>query len=85
MLLTFLGCGFVLLRPDIPKYWIWMFWVSPLQYALTGMANNELLGKDYDIIVPELTGSEEVTLGRFVLENFGVNIGNKWRYASHAC
>lgn len=77
MLLTFLGCGFVLLRPAIPDYWIWMFWFSPLQYALTGMANNELLADSYDRIIPEVSPTEP--LGRLVLETYGVNIGNKWR------
>lgn len=82
MLLTMLGCGFLLLRPDIPNYWIWMFWLSPLQYALTGMANNELLADSYDKIIPEI--SPDVPLGRFVLETYGVNVGNEWRCAPHS-
>ena len=35
MLVFFIGSGFVLLRHQIPDYWIWMFWVSPLQVWLS--------------------------------------------------
>ena len=31
MNVTFTGTGFVLLQRQIPPYWIWMFWLSPLQ------------------------------------------------------
>lgn len=59
--------------------WIWMFWVSPLQYAITGLANNEFGGDSYD--VTEYRG--QITLGQPLgeeaLEVFGFNTGTKWR------
>ena len=77
MLLTFLGSGFLILRQQLPPWWKWLFWVSPLQYALTGLANNEFLGASYDRFV-SVDGVER----RFVdvvLAQFQFNIGGKWR------
>lgn len=80
MLMTFLGSGFLILRDQLPPWWKWLFWVSPLQYALTGLANNEFLGPSYDRIV-EVNG-EDLRFGDVVLDQYQFMKGNKWRYVS---
>jgi ABC-type multidrug transport system permease subunit len=77
MLLTMLGSGFVILRKQIPDWWSWMFWLSPLQHALTGLANNEFLGDSYAMQV--LVAGETIQFGEQVLRTYEFNIGNKWR------
>lgn len=77
MLLTFLGSGFLILRDQIPRGWKWMFWVSPLQYAFTGLANNEFLGSGYDRIVT--VGGEERRFGDVVMDEYQFLQGNKYR------
>ena len=83
MLLTMLGSGFLILRKQMPAGWSWMFWVSPLQYALTGLANNEFLGDSYDDSV--LVEGVERRFGEVVMQQYQFNIGNKWRCGSHQC
>lgn len=81
MLLTFLGSGFLILREQLPPWWKWLFWLSPLQYALTGLANNEFSGASYDALVP-VEGVER-RFGDVVLSQYQFNISNKWRCASY--
>lgn len=79
MLVTFTGSGFVLLRKQIRPWWIWMFWLSPLQYVVTGLANNEFLGdsyKDSGTLGPELAPRG---IGKLFMDTFQFNQGNKWR------
>lgn len=77
MLVTFMGTGFVLLRPQIPSYWIWVYWLSPLQYALTGLANNEYSGDSYNV---PFEGDPSMTVGEAFLDSYGVPTGNKFRW-----
>jgi ABC-2 type transporter len=79
MLTMFIGSGFVLLRKQIPGWWIWMFWISPLQYTFTGLANNEFSGKSYKDRgeLPESAAPDG--LGKYVLDEYQFNQGNKWR------
>jgi ABC-2 type transporter len=81
MLLTFIGTGFVLRKPDMPPWWGWMFWVSPLQYTLTGLANNEFLGDSYQTTTyEEAAALGGKPLSKAVFERFAIMEGNKWRY-----
>ena len=42
-ILVFFMCGgFLIGRPDIPKYWIWGYWISPITYAQQAISVNEL-------------------------------------------
>jgi hypothetical protein len=77
MLLTMLGSGFLLLQNQIPGWLNWLFWVSPLQYALTGLANNEYSGKSYDRLVPVEDGLRR--LGDVVMQQNQMNVANKYR------
>ncbi|XP_041005142.1 ABC transporter G family member 32 isoform X2 [Juglans microcarpa x Juglans regia] len=40
--------GFIISRDDIPKWWIWGFWISPLMYAQNAASDNEFLGHSWD-------------------------------------
>ncbi|KAB1209191.1 ABC transporter G family member 32 [Morella rubra] len=40
--------GFIISRDDIPKWWVWGFWISPLMYAQTAASDNEFLGHSWD-------------------------------------
>jgi hypothetical protein len=77
MLLTMLGSGFLLLQDQIPGWLNWLFWVSPLQYAFTGLANNEYSGKSYDRLVPVEDGLRR--LGDVVMQQYQMNIADKYR------
>ncbi|KAK4267406.1 hypothetical protein QN277_024192 [Acacia crassicarpa] len=42
LLLVFLLGGFILPRGNIPNWWIWGYWISPLSYSFNGLAVNEM-------------------------------------------
>jgi hypothetical protein len=83
MLMLFIGSGFVLLRKQIPDWWIWIFWMSPLQYTMTGLANNEFSGDSYQ--GPGDLPPEDAPdgLGKLVLDQYQFLQGAKWRCAFH--
>jgi hypothetical protein len=78
MAITMLGSGFLILQNQIPAWLNWVFWLSPLQYAMTGMANNEYSGGSYDRLVP--VENEMQRLGDVVLQQYQFNIADKYRY-----
>ncbi|KAK0598158.1 hypothetical protein LWI29_032143 [Acer saccharum] len=59
--------GFVLSREDIKKWWIWVYWCSPLMYGQNAIMVNEFLGHSWDKILPNSTE----TLGVAVLKSHG--------------
>jgi ABC-type multidrug transport system permease subunit len=77
MAITMLGSGFLILQNQIPAWLNWVFWFSPLQYAMTGMANNEYSGESYDRLVP--VGNEMQRLGDVVLQQYQFNVADKYR------
>nr|XP_024391802.1 ABC transporter G family member 36-like isoform X3 [Physcomitrium patens] len=44
ILIVFMCGGFLIRRPDIPDWWIWAYWISPMTYAEQAISVNELLG-----------------------------------------
>ena len=57
-----------------------------VQYAITGLANNEFSGKSYrdpGNIDPKYVPNGQ--LGTLVLENYQFNIGSKWRCVLAYC
>ncbi|XP_037466688.1 ABC transporter G family member 44 isoform X1 [Triticum dicoccoides] len=66
--------GFVLSHHDVKKWWIWGYWMSPLQYAMSAIAVNEFLGDKWQRV---LQGSNR-TLGIDVLKSRGFFTEAKW-------
>ncbi|XP_047340714.1 pleiotropic drug resistance protein 1-like [Impatiens glandulifera] len=60
--------GFVVSRVDIPSWWTWAYWLSPMMYGQNAIAVNEFLGKSWSKISP--ISSE--TLGIEVLKIRGI-------------
>ncbi|CAI5462083.1 unnamed protein product, partial [Closterium sp. Yama58-4] len=49
MVITFLlFTGFLLTKPNIPPWWIWMYYINPLQYGVTAICINEILSGSYN-------------------------------------
>ncbi|CAK8541757.1 unnamed protein product [Lathyrus sativus] len=42
LLLVFLLGGFILPKRDIPNWWVWGYWLSPLSYAFNALSVNEI-------------------------------------------
>lgn len=56
-ILVFFMCGgFLIGRPDIPGWWIWAYWLSPMTYAQQAISVNELTSKRWQHVSPSLPG-----------------------------
>lgn len=74
LLVLLVMSGFILSHPDVKKWWIWGYWASPLQYAMSAITVNEFLGDKWQKVVQ---GSNEI-LGVDVLKSRGFFTEAKW-------
>ncbi|KAK1608012.1 hypothetical protein QYE76_031685 [Lolium multiflorum] len=74
LLVLLVMSGFVLSHHDVKKWWIWGYWTSPLQYAMSAITVNEFLGQKWQKVV---SGSNEI-LGVDVLKSRGFFTEAKW-------
>ncbi|KAM0017401.1 putative ABC-type maltose transporter [Helianthus debilis subsp. tardiflorus] len=65
LLLIFVLGGFVLSRDDVKKWWLWGYWVSPMMYAMNGIAVNEFLGDRWKKPI------NDTTLGKTIITSRG--------------
>ncbi|KAL1298231.1 hypothetical protein HN51_042620 [Arachis hypogaea] len=66
LLILFLLGGFILPKRDIPNWWVWGYWISPLAYAFNAYSANEMLAPRWNH--PTSDGSP--TIGEAVLNTF---------------
>ncbi|KAK6153661.1 hypothetical protein DH2020_013300 [Rehmannia glutinosa] len=59
LLLVFLLGGFILPKGQIPDWWGWGYWVSPLTYAYNAIAVNEMLAPRWMNKLPQAIISKE--------------------------
>eukprot|EP00897_Mesotaenium_endlicherianum_P003901 jgi/Mesen1/3539/ME000198S02743 len=70
--------GFLISKNNIPAWWLWMYYVSPLQWSVTAIVANEFLSARYnqvcsDALVPSASycrGRQGVGIGRAYLESY---------------
>ncbi|KAM0897411.1 hypothetical protein ACQ4PT_022583 [Festuca glaucescens] len=68
--------GFILVREQVKKWWIWGYWISPLMYAQNAISVNEFLGHSWDKILDSTASNE--TLGVQILKSRGVFPEARW-------
>ncbi|VFQ72953.1 unnamed protein product [Cuscuta campestris] len=66
--------GFILARNDVKKWWIWMYWSSPLMYSQNAILVNEFKGHSWR---KNATSSSRI-LGDVVVESRGYFAEAKW-------
>eukprot|EP00253_Pinus_taeda_P001138 PITA_01138 len=69
LLIVFVLGGFVVSRENIPSWWIWAYWCSPMSYGQNAIAVNEFLASRWD---KPVSNSSNKTVGRAVLESRGL-------------
>ncbi|PIA42747.1 hypothetical protein AQUCO_02000299v1 [Aquilegia coerulea] len=75
LLILFLLGGFILPKGEIPKWWVWGYWVSPLTYGYNAIVVNEMLAPRW-MNKPASDGVRR--LGIAVLNNFDVYPESYW-------
>lgn len=67
-----LFCGFLIRYQNFPKFWIFMYWLSPLHYALEGLVVTQF-HKDTTVI--SLADGELTTAEKYIQSDF-----EEWSY-----
>ncbi|KAM2893130.1 hypothetical protein FF1_008519 [Malus domestica] len=60
--------GFLIPRPQIPIWWRWYYWASPVAWTLYGLVMSQMGDKNADIVLP---GYGTVPLKMFLKDAFG--------------
>ncbi|RVW28536.1 ABC transporter G family member 42 [Vitis vinifera] len=75
VLLVFLLGGFIVPYGEIPKWWIWGYWSSPLTYGFNALAVNELYAPRW---MNKRASDNSTRLGDSVLDAFDVFHDKNW-------
>jgi ABC-type multidrug transport system permease subunit len=85
-----LFAGFIITRPNIPKYWIWMYYLNLVHYPLEAVVVNEMEGNWFgcphgkgavEVYIPSANTTKEycpITTGEMMLESVDYKVGNKF-------
>ncbi|KAK9066079.1 hypothetical protein SSX86_015481 [Deinandra increscens subsp. villosa] len=85
LLLVFALGGFILVREDVKKWWLWGYWSSPLMYAMNGIVVNEFLGHQWKTVsITKLCPWANTTLGKSTIESGGFYAESYWYWISAA-
>ncbi|XP_057868467.2 ABC transporter G family member 39 [Cryptomeria japonica] len=79
LLTVFVLGGFVISRENVPSWWIWAYWCSPLSYGQNALAVNEFLAPRWN--KPSGTTLNE-TLGHAIIEARGLFAEAKFYWIS---
>ncbi|KAH9321630.1 hypothetical protein KI387_016269 [Taxus chinensis] len=69
LVVVFVLGGFVVSREDIPSWWIWAYWCSPVSYSQNALAVNEFLAPRWN---KRSSTTSNKTLGHAIIEARGL-------------
>ncbi|XP_023641554.1 ABC transporter G family member 29 [Capsella rubella] len=75
ILLLFMLGGFTVTRGDIPIWWRWAYWVSPMAYTYEALTVNEMLAPRW---MNQPSSDNSTTLGLAVLKIFDIFTDPNW-------
>ncbi|KAF2301149.1 hypothetical protein GH714_020446 [Hevea brasiliensis] len=81
LLLIFLLGGFIIPKGQIPNWWEWAYWISPLSYGYNAFAVNELYAPRW---MNRLASDNSTRLGRAMLESIDVFRDKNWYWIGAA-
>ncbi|KAL4190565.1 hypothetical protein AMTRI_Chr07g25310 [Amborella trichopoda] len=61
--------GFIVPRPEIPKWWVWCYWLSPTAWTLNGLLTSQY--GDIDKVITVF--GEQKAISAFLKDYFGFN------------
>ncbi|CAI5487608.1 unnamed protein product [Closterium sp. Naga37s-1] len=76
LIVLFLLGGFVIAKENIPPWWIWAYWLSPLAYAQNALAVNEFKAPRWQVPV----AGSNMTMGDIVLTSRSLPTEDSWRW-----
>ncbi|KAH9321643.1 hypothetical protein KI387_016282, partial [Taxus chinensis] len=69
LVVMFVLGGFVVSREDVPSWWIWAYWCSPMSYSQNALAANEFLAPRWN---KPISTTSNKTLGHAIIEARGL-------------
>ncbi|PIN12257.1 Pleiotropic drug resistance proteins (PDR1-15), ABC superfamily [Handroanthus impetiginosus] len=75
LLLVFLLGGFILPKDQIPDWWGWGYWLSPLSYGYNAIVVNEMFAARW---MNKLASDNTRRLGVAILNNFNIFVDKNW-------
>ena len=89
MTLFILFNGFLLPRYQVPPYWIWVYYLNPLQWAVTALVVNEYTSPDYSLpcqnvpdksytFIPQCLKYPNESIGKAWLLNAQIRTDDRW-------
>ncbi|KAI3941179.1 hypothetical protein MKW92_051108 [Papaver armeniacum] len=74
--------GFLIPKPQIPIWWRWYYWASPVSWTLYGLVTSQVGDRTNELQIPGL--SINPTVQSYLKENFGWEYGFlKWVVLAH--
>ncbi|KAM2654151.1 hypothetical protein EV2_025694 [Malus domestica] len=81
VLIVFMLGGFIIPHGQIPKWWVWGYWVSPMTYGFNAVAVNEMYSPRWS---NKLSSDNITSVGEAVLKNFDVYRNKNWFWIGSA-
>ncbi|GAB9476648.1 Atp-binding protein, partial [Globisporangium polare] len=86
ILFFILFSGFIVTKNQIPDYFIWIYWISPVTWSILGLAVNQYRSSEFNVC--ESDGIDYCTqfngqqMGEYFLNLFGVPSDKSWVYVA---
>ncbi|XP_059640915.1 ABC transporter G family member 29-like [Cornus florida] len=75
LLFVFMLGGFIMPKGEIPKWWAWGYWISPMAYGFNALTVNEMFAPRW---MNKLASDNATRLGVAVLNSFDVSPDRSW-------
>lgn len=60
--------GFLIVKPKIPPWWIWYYWICPVSWIINGLVNSQF--GDVTTMMTSTDGTR-VAVNKYIEDNFG--------------
>ncbi|KAG7379469.1 hypothetical protein PHYPSEUDO_008543 [Phytophthora pseudosyringae] len=80
-LIFIIFAGFIVTESQIPSYFIWLYWITPVSWTLRALAIIEYRSDALDVCVYDgidYCATEGVTMGKYYLELFDIKTEKVW-------
>ncbi|OQR83141.1 ATP-binding Cassette (ABC) Superfamily, partial [Thraustotheca clavata] len=81
VLVYVLFAGFVMSPDDMPRYFIWIYWIDPLAYAIRALAINQYSTSEFQVCLYkgiDYCKITNTTMGNAMLKQYGVKTDTIW-------
>ncbi|POM65183.1 ATP-binding cassette (ABC) Superfamily, partial [Phytophthora palmivora] len=81
VLLFVIFAGFIVPADEIPGYFVWIYWISPIAWCVRGLAVNQYRSEEFDVCVYEgvdYCTKYQMKMGEYALSLYDVPSDKNW-------